>query len=141
MNTQFVTLRRRPFNPFELLMGDGIEGLGSQTDHHTHETELAYFLSIDMPGVKKDDFEIDLTVDHLKVSAVRKRPFAQENQKEIRFERNFILPKNINRDQVKAHYEDGVLTIALAKADEAKVKKVSVSFGEDLSKFLTEEKN
>ncbi len=140
MNTQFVTLRRRPFNPFELFLGDGIEGLGSQTDHHTHETDLAYFLSVDLPGVKKNDFDIDLTAEHLKVSAVRKRPFSEENQKEIRFEKNFLLPKNINRDQVKAHYEDGVLTIAIPKADEAKIKKVSVSYGEDLTKFLTEEK-
>ncbi|MBI2614580.1 MAG: Hsp20/alpha crystallin family protein [Gemmatimonadetes bacterium] len=46
-----------------------------------------------------------------------------------RFERSFTLPRSVNAEQVKARFQDGVLTIVLPKAEEAKPRKVQIDNG------------
>lgn len=93
-------------------------------DHVTVKVELA--------GMKKEDFEISLEDGALTVSG--KRELKEENRESFRSERFFgtftrtiALPSPVKPDEVKASYEDGILTVVLHKADEAKPRKITVS--------------
>jgi len=88
----------------------------------------------EIPGMKKDEIEITLHDDLLCISGERKierKAGASENYRcerfEGRFSRSFVLPSKVNVDQITANYTDGVLTVTLPKAEEAKPKQIPVS--------------
>jgi HSP20 family protein len=85
-----------------------------------------------LAGMKKEDFELSLEDGALTVSG--KRELKEENRESFRSERFFgalsrtvALPAPVKADDVKATYEDGILTVVLHKADEAKPRKITVS--------------
>ena len=85
-----------------------------------------------MPGLKKDDFKIELENDVLTISSQKEveEEKVDDNYKrrEFRyssFKRTFSLPENkVDGDKVKAKYVDGVLHITLPKREEAKPKPI-----------------
>ena len=98
----------------------------SEDDHN-----LVVYL--ELPGVKKEDFDISLENDVLTIAGERRRE-EQEGEGESfrrerffgRFSRSITLPVAVQSDQVTAKYEDGILHITLPKAEEAKPKKIAV---------------
>jgi len=96
------------------------------------EEKDAYQVEVAVPGMKKEDFKVEIDHDLLKVSAKQedKKEEKEENGKYMRrefrfksFERSFRLPKNeINGDNIEARYEDGILFLNLPKREEAKEK-------------------
>ncbi|MFZ4682311.1 MAG: Hsp20/alpha crystallin family protein [Terrimicrobiaceae bacterium] len=87
---------------------------------------------LDAPGLKKENFDISLQDDVLTISGERKSE--QREGESFRSERFFgafsrsvTLAAPVKGDQVTASYEDGVLTVTLPKAEEAKPKKIQVS--------------
>ncbi len=102
---------------------------------NSRETEDAYFIEIDLPGVKKDDIEIDVKDNVLTVSGERKvkEEMKEENYYKIesrygKFTRSFTLPKNVNIDKISANSENGVLEIKIPKLEEVKKepKKIAI---------------
>ena len=96
------------------------------TDKITVQVELA--------GMKKEDFDISLQDDVLTISGERKSESEKREGESFRSERSFgafsrsvTLPSAVKADEVKATYEDGVLTVTLPKAEEAKPKKIQVN--------------
>ncbi len=90
-------------------------------------------VQIELPGLKKEDFDISLDGDVLTISGERKVESEKQEGGNFRreravgsFRRSITLPSQVKGDQVKATYEDGVLTVALPKADEAKPRKIQV---------------
>lgn len=86
-------------------------------------------LEIAAPGLKKDDFKIDLDNNILTISAELEDSKREEGKNYSRkefyygsFSRSFTLPKTIDLEKIKADYENGILQIALPKKDEAKVE-------------------
>lgn len=97
------------------------------------ETEKAFLLNFDLPGVKKEDVHVDVNDNVLTVSGERKREFesgAGEARRVERtygkFERSFSLPKVIDADKIEAHMEDGVLKVALPKVEAAKPRTIEI---------------
>lgn len=92
------------------------------------ETNDSYFVDMAVPGMKKENFQIDLDNQVLGISADFNEN--EENQEEhlrrefgySSFKRSFSLPETINEDKIKAEYRDGILSIHLPKKDEAKQK-------------------
>lgn len=89
-------------------------------------------VTAEIPGVNKD--EVDLTVlgDTLTITGEKKLP-AEEGASYIRherphgrFRRLIDMPYSINQDKISASYRDGILTITLPKAEEAKPKQIKV---------------
>ena len=83
-----------------------------------------------------DPGEIDITIDNnvLRISG-EKRSMRSENESGAwrlterrygRFERSFVLPRDVRPDAVEATYENGVLTVLLPKREEAKPRRVEV---------------
>ncbi|HQO49321.1 MAG TPA: Hsp20/alpha crystallin family protein [Bacteroidales bacterium] len=92
------------------------------------ETEEGFGLELAAPGLKKEDFKVNLDNNVLTISAELKNESEEKSEKLIRrefsyssFSRSFSLPKSIDLDKIKADYKDGILKIGLPKREEAKV--------------------
>lgn len=100
------------------------------------EREDCYVLSVDLPGVKKEDIKIDVRDNQLFISGERKRK-SESDEKGIRrfessygrFQRRFTLPMSVDANKVEADLTDGVLYIALPKVEVAKPKSVEIQSG------------
>jgi len=97
------------------------------------ETEKAFELSFAIPGIKKNEINIDLNEGQLIVSGERKFEEMKEEKNfhsvETRygsFSRSFHLPDNIDANKVEAKYEDGLLNITIPK-DEKKIQKKTIA--------------
>ena len=90
----------------------------------------------EIPGMKKDDIKVVIQDNVLTLKGEKQEEKQEKDKRYHRverfygsFERSFSLPISIYVDKVKAEYKEGVLTINLPKAEEAKPKGVSVSVG------------
>lgn len=90
-------------------------------------------LKCELPGMKKEDIDISLHEGFLTISGERKHEKKQEGEVyrteryEGRFNRSLALPSKVNFDKINATYKDGVLTVKLPKAEEAKPKQIQVN--------------
>ena len=104
----------------------------------TTEAPDHFHLSVDMPGVKKEDINIDIHCDLLTISGERKRRTQKDSETRseyARVERSFTLPPTVDTTNVEAHFEDGVLELYLPKVAQSQPRKVEIQSG---SKFFTE---
>ena len=90
------------------------------------EGEKDFMLELAAPGRKKDDFNIEIDNDVLTVSYEVKHEEKKEAENYTRrefthsaFTRSFTLPETVDVDKIDAKYEDGILTVALPKKEEA----------------------
>jgi HSP20 family protein len=88
----------------------------------------------ELPGMKKEEIEISLHEGFLTLSGERKAEEKQEGAETYRserwlgrFQRTLSLPCAVVPDKIKATYTDGVLTVTLPKAEEAKPKQIAIS--------------
>ena len=86
----------------------------------------------ELPGLKKEEIEISLHGDTLTIAGERK-PHGNADQGFRterffgKFQRSLTLPAVVNAEHVKATYKDGILTVVLPKAEEAKPKQIQVA--------------
>ncbi|HJS00062.1 MAG TPA: Hsp20/alpha crystallin family protein [Flavobacterium sp.] len=92
------------------------------------ETETEFRIELASPGLKKEDFNIELDENVLSISSERKIESEEKNEngkytrKEFSFssfKRSFTLPETVNEEDIKANYENGVLHLTLPKREEA----------------------
>jgi HSP20 family protein len=91
-------------------------------------------VSVELPGLKKEEINLSLHDGVLTVSGERKHEREGKEGETFRseryfgkFQRSVTLPTAVNSAQVKASYKDGILSIELPKAEEAKPKQIEVS--------------
>jgi HSP20 family protein len=103
-----------------------------------HEDDEAYTITTELPGVKPDDINVRQEGDYIVIEGEthsqtegdeNKRPLVQE-RRYGRYSRRFRLPQNVNFDKSGATYQDGVLTLTLPKAPEAKPRTIPVRTGQ-----------
>ena len=101
-----------------------------------YEDENHITLKVEIPGMNEKDLDIKLENNTLIVSGERK--FEQEQKEENfhrierrygSFSRSFTLPNTVDSENVHASYDNGVLSIKLAKRAEAKPKQIKVNVG------------
>ncbi|VXB70128.1 Molecular chaperone Hsp20 [Flavobacterium sp. 9AF] len=92
------------------------------------ETETDFTIELASPGLKREDFKIELDENILSISSERKLETEDKNEngkytrKEFSFssfKRSFTLPETIKEEDITANYENGVLQISLPKREEA----------------------
>ncbi len=94
------------------------------------ETHDAFRVEMAAPGMKKDNFRIELDNDMLSISSELKHEEAlpddhHYSRREFSyqsFRRTFHLPDTVENEKIKAHYENGLLSLVIPKRDEAKRK-------------------
>ncbi len=94
------------------------------------ETESAYMVEVDVPGIKKEDIKISVEDGYLNVSVERKEETI-ETEKYIRRERvvqsgsRSFYVGDVNENDVKAKFDNGVLTINIPKKEsKPEIKKI-----------------
>src|ERR1700742_64702 len=91
------------------------------------ETENEFHIELAAPGLKKEDFKINLDKNVLSVSAENKSENVEEGKKFSKreynytsFTRSFNLPESVDHSNINAEYVDGILKLNVAKKEEAK---------------------
>ena len=102
------------------------------------ETDTAYELTADLPGINEKNIEVKLTQGGLTIKG-EKQEEKEEKKKDYylrerhvgSFERHFALPEGVDTDKIEASFKNGVLTVRLAKKPEAvkPEKKIEVKTG------------
>ncbi len=92
------------------------------------EDEKKFLLEFAVPGMKKDDFKINLENQLLTISSEIKEENEETDKNYSRrefacnsFSRSFTLPKNIVADKINADYKDGILNISIPKDEKTKL--------------------
>ena len=98
------------------------------------EDRSNYYVRAELPGVKGDELDIQVTGNNLAISGERKIASAEEGARYHRkereagtFSRMIGLPGEVDADKVKAKLENGILSIVVSKAERAKPKQISVT--------------
>ena len=96
------------------------------------ESDKAYFVELAAPGMKKEDFNVHINDEGNLIIKMEQKDEKKEEDKNTRYlrrefsyskyEQTLILPDDVERDQIKARVEHGVLTVELPKHEEEKVK-------------------
>ena len=97
------------------------------------ENENEVQVKVELPGVSKDDVKITMQENILTIRGEKKQDKETKNTEYHRversygsFQRSFTLPTSVKHDKIEASYNDGVLTVTLPKAEEAKPKQIEV---------------
>lgn len=91
------------------------------------ENKNDYTVSLAVPGMKKDDFNIDVEGNMLTISCEKEEKKEEKDEKFTRkeynyssFSRSFTLPEEVNRENIEAVYDNGLLKLMLPKKEEVK---------------------
>lgn len=106
------------------------ESKGNVPSVNIIDNDNGFVIEFAAPGVKKDEFNINLENNVLSVSREVKEEKEEKNDNYTRREflygnfcRSFTLPKNVKVDDIKADYNEGILSISLPKKEETKLSK------------------
>jgi len=93
------------------------------------ETENEFHIELAVPGLKKEDFKINLDKNVLSISAEKKTENVDEGKKYSKreysynsFVRSFTLPETVDHAKIEAEYTDGILKLNVAKKEETKIQ-------------------
>lgn len=138
-NPTVAYLNREPFaRLFDSFFGDTaneeVSNRSWMPPVDIQETADGFRLQAELPGLTKDDIQITLENNVLRLSGERKleKDVKRESFHRIErtygtFTRSFALPNQVNADGVQAAFENGVLTITVPKAEQAKPRTISIS--------------
>jgi len=97
------------------------------------ETDERFELRLDVPGLSKDDIDINLQNGTLTVSGERTSERTGEGEDYVRverafgtFHRSFTLPDAVDHKRIEATYEDGVLSIHVPKTEESTPRQIEI---------------
>lgn len=98
---------------------------------NVNETDKAFVLTMEMPGVEKKNIDVAVEDDRIVVTGEKTEKVETEGllRREIRsekFRRSFQIDSTIDRDQIKAKLESGVLKVTLPKKAETVGRKVNI---------------
>jgi HSP20 family protein len=91
---------------------------------NTREADSAYYIEVELPGIKKENISIDVNDDTLTISGERKTK--EHSEDDIfykveslygKFERSFALPEDVDTNKIEASSKNGVLEIKIPKIE------------------------
>jgi HSP20 family protein len=123
------------FQEVDRLLGEvKTPAFGNTSDLDLYETDDQVTLELAVPGIKTEDLDISSEGRKLTISGKYPAVEASDNRRywvkgiaRSEFSRTITLPANIEQDNIQAQVRDGVLTLTMPKAAEAKVKKIAIN--------------
>lgn len=98
------------------------------------ETEQGFEIHAELPGVKESDVNISVSDNLLTIKGEKQaeektdeKNFHRVERRYGSFQRSFTLPRQVDTTQIKAGYKDGILTLTIPKAEEAKPTEIPIS--------------
>jgi HSP20 family protein len=137
--TDVLNMQREINRMFDSFFRGGVQDDGNMfpsvwtpaVDVAEHDNE--YVVKVELPGVSKDDVKITMHDSTLTIRGEKKqeKETKESNYHRVErsygsFQRSFTLPSTVKSDRIEAAYKDGILTISLPKAEEAKPKQIEV---------------
>lgn len=89
------------------------------------EDESSYMVQAEVPGYDRKEITVELEKDRLVLKGSRKVN-GDDEKSEVSFHRSVTLPDSVESDNVKANYENGVLTVTIPKAEALKPRQIEV---------------
>jgi len=108
------------------------------------ENQDSFVVHAELPGIKQEDIDIELENNVLTLKG--QRNFERKDEKENyhfversygSFFRSFTLPRNVDPNGIQASFADGVLSISIPKAEEAKPRKVQIAGGSEPAREIS----
>ena len=137
-----VTRSRSPFNDMNRLAREMDSLFGGSTNDlwsppvDVEETADELVLTAELPGMKHEDIDIELEDGVLTIQGEKKEEQKDEGTQGLLYERRwgsftrkFTLPRAVDANNINASYENGILTIHVPKAEEAKGRKIEITAG------------
>jgi len=114
---------------FETALGDFAgPSAGTRFPVDLYEDKDNTYVRAELPGVSRDDINVEVVDDYLTITAAHKTPTADgKGEESFTLNRSVSLNDSVHADKVSATYENGVLTVTLPKREEAKPKKITVA--------------
>ncbi len=98
------------------------------------EKKDKYIIKAEFPGIPKEDIDINVSDNVLTVKGEKKQEKEEKDTNYYRservyglFQRQLVLPPDVDAEKIKANYKNGVLEIEIPKGEKAKPKKISIS--------------
>ena len=120
----------RDLSPFD---GEEIERGTWAPAVDIYESNDSYSVKVDLPGISKDDIQVDLHDSTLTIKGEKKFEDEVSRDNYLRMERaygtfvrSFTLPKSVDADKIQAKYKEGVLELTIPKKEEAKPRQIKV---------------
>src|SRR6056297_1947633 len=123
-----------PFNSMVSdFFGDVMDFAGRNFRADIKENDEEYTIEAEMPGMKKEDIELEINDNYLTISAEhseereeKEENYIRRERRQGRYTRSFYL-ENVNQDDIKAEYDDGILKVHLPKEEKTPVKKRTIN--------------
>ena len=97
------------------------------------QNEKEYTFSVELPGVEKDGFKVEVHEGVLSIRGERKQESEEKTKTYVRremsygtFTRSFALPQDAKAEAIQASYRNGILRVSVPRAEKAKPKTVEV---------------
>lgn len=141
-------VRRRPFselmgirdevdrflNDTVRLFDDNVpERMGWRPSVDMEENKDSIVITAELPGIKKDDIKITIVDNKIMISGevleekdVQEKNYFLKERVRGKFSRGFTLPTPVDSSKVEATYKEGILSLTLPKAEEAKPREISI---------------
>ncbi|HEU4904229.1 MAG TPA: Hsp20/alpha crystallin family protein [Flavisolibacter sp.] len=122
------------FKPWDLLVDDSriMNRMANVPAVNIKENSDNYTVSLAAPGLKKEDFKIDVEGNMLTISSekeetkeTKEETFSRREYSYNSFSRSFTLPEDVKLEAIDAHYQNGELMIVLPRKEEAKKANVT----------------
>ena len=131
MMDDFFGRRFRPWWPERWFGGEAMDVRAPVVDLFEEKDDIV--VKAELPGMDKDDIEVNLTDNMLTIKGEKKKEDEVKEKNFYRCERsygsflrNIDLPKAVLADKVKASFKNGILEVRVPKTEEAKSKEVKV---------------
>ncbi len=132
-----ANIRRSPstdlMRPFFDTFFERMSGPLRMPETDVTETESEIRVTMDLPGLRADDIDVELENNVLTISGERREEtresegrFQLAERRWGEFSRSFVLPREVEGDKINAAYKDGVLNVTIPKAESARRRRIEV---------------
>lgn len=129
--------RRDMERMFDSLTGfAGLRSPGVFPAINVSEDGESIYVRAELPGIKSNDLDVTMENETLTIAGEREMPSEDESVSYHRrerewgaFRRSFSIPARVDFDKVRARYSDGILTVVLPKAAEARPRQIAIQAG------------
>ncbi|WCR53640.1 MAG: Spore protein SP21 [Wolbachia endosymbiont of Ctenocephalides orientis wCori] len=102
-----------------------------------YETDNNYHLSMELPGISKEDIDVSISGDTLKIKGEKKYEKESEDKSKRKyyclersygsFYRSVNLPSDVDKDNIIVNFSNGILEITMRKSAQSSIKKINIS--------------